>query len=388
MDVHTFEATGSARSRTRWRRLWLSVHLYLGLWLGALLSLLGITGSLLVFYVEMDRWLNPALQITVPADAEARPLQDMVTALQAAHPQRDGPWRLEMPTAPDQVVMVRYNDPVESKGKFFAPLLVALNPYTLEVVNSRFWGDFLMTWLLDLHMHLLLGTPGQVLLAISGMTGILSLVSGIWLWWPAPGRWAHALRPRWRRGSKRWVFDLHVQSGVYGLILLLVFMITGTVLARPAWFEPLITLSAPLTPTPAVTSNPGADVEPITLDAAVAVAQARYPAARVRWVETPSGPTGTYFVRLEQPGEPGQRFPQTRVWVDPYTTAILAVYDPAANTSADTLMHWMHPLHSGEAFGLTGRWLAFFSGWLFPLLFGTGLVRWWQKRQSRSLLAR
>ena len=44
-----------------WRRYVRMLHLYLGLCLGAVFALLGLTGSFLVFYPEMDRWLNPAL---------------------------------------------------------------------------------------------------------------------------------------------------------------------------------------------------------------------------------------------------------------------------------------------------------------------------------------
>mgnify|MGYP000096558187 FL=1 len=40
------------------RRLVLALHLHLGLWLGVLFALLGITGSALVFYLEIDRAIN------------------------------------------------------------------------------------------------------------------------------------------------------------------------------------------------------------------------------------------------------------------------------------------------------------------------------------------
>ena len=47
-------------SRTRARAVWRRVHLALGLTLGGFFVLLGLTGSLLVFYVELDAWRYPA----------------------------------------------------------------------------------------------------------------------------------------------------------------------------------------------------------------------------------------------------------------------------------------------------------------------------------------
>jgi uncharacterized iron-regulated membrane protein len=46
------------------RRLWLTLHLYLGLSFGIIFTVLGLTGSLLVFYIDLDEFLNPSLQIS------------------------------------------------------------------------------------------------------------------------------------------------------------------------------------------------------------------------------------------------------------------------------------------------------------------------------------
>jgi uncharacterized iron-regulated membrane protein len=45
----------------RARRVWLGVHRWLGLGLGAVLALIGLTGSVIVFDHAIDAWLNPRL---------------------------------------------------------------------------------------------------------------------------------------------------------------------------------------------------------------------------------------------------------------------------------------------------------------------------------------
>ena len=51
-------------SRRRLRHFWVQFHLWPGLLLGAVFALLGLTGSVLCFYPELDLWLNPAQQVT------------------------------------------------------------------------------------------------------------------------------------------------------------------------------------------------------------------------------------------------------------------------------------------------------------------------------------
>ncbi|MGQ0591137.1 MAG: PepSY domain-containing protein [Gammaproteobacteria bacterium] len=47
------------------RKLFVLIHRYAGLVMTVFLILVGVTGSVLAFYQELDRWLNPEL-LTVP----------------------------------------------------------------------------------------------------------------------------------------------------------------------------------------------------------------------------------------------------------------------------------------------------------------------------------
>ena len=63
------------------RKLWLKVHLYLGMFAGAVFVLIGLTGSLLAFGSTLDAWLNPEL-MTVPMANEntVKPLDEILAA--------------------------------------------------------------------------------------------------------------------------------------------------------------------------------------------------------------------------------------------------------------------------------------------------------------------
>lgn len=373
---------------SRARRLWLDVHLYVGLVLGGLFALLGLTGSVLVFYLGVDEALNPALQVSRPV-IEA-PLPDAVLSrVQALYPEHDGPWRIEMPLDADEALRVRYYNPPETAGRGFAPLMLSLDPDSLQVTSGRLWGDYAVTWLYDLHYTLLLGSAGKTAVGIAGLVLLVSLFSGLYLWWPSRARLGAALKPVLRRGVVRKTYDLHVLSGVYGFVVLAVLALTGSVLALPDEARSVVDSFSPLRPSfraPAGLLEEGAT--PIPLAEAVRIAQARFPGAELRWIETPGRADKPISVRFHQAAEPGRRFPRSQVWVHPASGDILAVRDPLENSGGDTFMDWMHPLHNGEVFGLAGRLLACLGGLLPVLAFVTGWLRWRHKVRARKASAR
>jgi uncharacterized iron-regulated membrane protein len=368
----------------RARRWWLYLHLCVGLALGAVFVLLGVTGSLLVFYPELDRTLNPALRPSAPA-VQIVSIQSVAHQLRMLYPERNGGWRIELPLNDGTPITARYAQPTEREGRSFSPLMVTLDPATLKRTSDRVWGDYLVTWIYDLHYSLLSDTAGKSVVGVIGLFMLLSILSGLYLWWPSILRWRAALKPVLREGTVRRTYDLHTLSGIYGAALVIVLAITGTGLAFPNQTRSLLDGILGVKSVNDVATYRLADgAILINLDDAVAIAHELFPQAYLRWVDVPAIGEGPISIRLHQPGEPSFRFPKTRLWVDPQSKEILSIRDPKQNAAGNTVLDWLHPLHNGEAFGPTGRWLAFISGFLPLLLFVTGFIRWRQKQKSKS----
>ncbi|MEG8031209.1 PepSY-associated TM helix domain-containing protein [Sphingomonas aurantiaca] len=356
------------------------VHLWLGLSIGALFAFAGLTGSILVFYPEIDAALNPALR-AVTDDARARSWQAIVDTLHREHPTRTGAWRIEV-TGDGGAIPVRYYQPSETAGHDFAPFLAWVDPVRLTTIRTGFWGDTVVTWIYDLHYRLLLEKPGGVAMGIAGIVMLGMIASGIWAWWPRPGSWWRALRFKRDAAPLRRLYDWHKLIGLGGAILVLVVTATGVMLDLPDQTRFVIARASPLYRTPplAVVAR-GAR---LPVDRLVAIAEHVFPGAALAWIETPASPTGAIRINLAQDGEPSRRFPRTNVWLDPYTGAVLATRDGLAETGGDVVMNWLHPLHGGEALGLTGRILAFIAGLVPIALFVTGVIRWQRRRERRT----
>lgn len=374
----------TAKSKS-FRKRWLAVHLYLGLSLGLWLSVICMTGSLLVFYVELDEMLNPELVIADPS-APRLSYQALVDAIQRAEPDRLRGWRLEISDNPQRMITARYYQPQETEHLGFAPLMVSVHPQTGAVLKQRFWGQYAMTWIYDLHYTLLLASTGKLIMAIVGGLLLVALISGLALWWPQRGKWWAALSIKRNASAERLTYDVHKVAGAYGFALLLLLALTGIALEVPEYVNPLIARFSPLqTPAKAQSLVMRSNQARITVDQAVSVAQNLFPDGQLSWIETPHDLAGSYRINLYQAGEPSRRFPKTNVWVDQYSGRILQVNNPDDFSKGDSLITWLHPLHSGEALALPGRLLVLLAGLLGPLLFVTGVIRWLHKRRAKQL---
>lgn len=359
------------------RHLWLKAHRYLGLLLGPCLVVIGLSGSVGLYGDALDTWLNPELAIANP-QGKSLSLDRIMAAVRAIHPQRHGSWTLELPRSADGMLTAWYENPEETRGRLYAPLMVSVNPYTAEIVASRFWGETAVSRLSDLHTQLRLGRTGWNWVGGLGFALMVSLVSGLWLWWPGRAELRKAFIPRADQGAGRFALDWHRLFGLAIALPLLALAFTGVNLAFPKLPEAVVGTSGMGHDDegPTVRSTAIPNDRPVGPEEAVLLARGPFPHAEVRRVTTPEGETGTYRVALRQPWEVNHRHPLTTVWVDQYSGQIREVRNPARFTAGESAITWLWPLHTGEAFGRSGRLIWFIAGLAPALLFLTGLLGW------------
>jgi uncharacterized iron-regulated membrane protein len=367
--------------RRFFRAVWLNCHLYLALLFGLFFSILGLTGSLSVYREEIDLLLNPGLNIE-GEHGKPLPLDKILAQLKKAHPNRHGAWTLEMPRTANAAMTAWFDKPKESVDQFYAPLMVSVDPYSGKVLGSRFWGSTLGSWLVDLHSHLLLGAKGRNYVATLGALMAISVISGLYLWWPGLANLRQGFRLRHKEGLMRLLIDSHKLLGLLSAGGLLLLAFTGFHLAYPAWLESL-TASAGMghgDSGPTVRSTAIPNDRPITLQEAVLVARGLFPSSEVRRITTPLGELGTYRINLRQGRELNQRHPFTNVWIDRWSGQIRSVNNPSRFSPGQTFTTWQWPLHTGEAFGESGRFLYFLTGLMPLVLWTSGLVHWLHRK--------
>jgi uncharacterized iron-regulated membrane protein len=361
------------------------IHLWIGLSVGLLFVLLGLTGSALVFYQEIDTALHPAIrrQATAPAPGWNSPVWDRALGtLRARWPDDGGQWRLEATGDPGPIPARHYPGGTAA-GHMTRRMMIWLSPDGARILRHDRWGDYAMSWIYELHMDLLSGEAGHQLVGWSGLVFALLLLTGLAAWWPRGG-WRKAAAFKRRAVPLRRLHDIHKLTGLIGLPLLLLFALTGFLLALPAQSDRLLAGLVGPVDTPPAPRSTVLDAPQISLTAALAAGHRALPQARLAWIEVPPPGAGVIKLRVQVPGDPSRRFPHSYIHIDQYSGRVLAIQDARTSGLATTITNWLHPLHDASVGGLPTRLLAFLAGLLPAILFTTGLWRWRLRRARRA----
>lgn len=355
------------------RKALASIHRYVGLILGLLFALLGLTGSVLVFDHAIDARLNPEWLLSQPTELRL-PLSQVLAAAQAAAPAGARAARIDLPQRVDGVHTVRFN------GIGGELLEITVDPYTGKVTSAREWGAQGMSWIYRLHYTLLGGNAGKTVVGLSGIALLLISLVGLYLWWPRQGRWRSVLKLRLHRGALPLNNDLHRWIGVLAAPLLVVVSFSGIYIVFAGSFQAVSDRLFPPMAQSIPTLAPSA-IEQLDLDAVVALAERIYPRGEPKRVFLPKG-NEAYRVTLRQPGEP-RSGGLSDVWLS-QDGHITQVRDYASSNHGQRFLAWMFPLHNGEAFGLAGRLTVAAVGVVPAALFITGFLLWLLKRRQRQ----
>ena len=389
------------------RKLWLDVHLYLGLIAGAILAVVGLTGGILVFYQEMQAVLNPELAVVSTSPENRKQLHglgDIVAAAESAKPQGSRFFKVYYPRKPDITYKFLYYVRDENLANNGDGYYIFVDPYSAQVQGiqlwhpkERYWGRPLVSFLMQLHWCLLLGKQvGGTLNAVIAAVSIISLLTGLIVWWPLTGKFKQALTFKRHAGAARFNFDLHKTTGFYSAIVLLTVLFSGIYLVLPERVNVLVKLFSPIERPDAYSTipltihsrPPQAGQQPISASAVEAIVQKRYPAGRLWMLNAPKNPADVYTVMKNDVSEISRFTGYRDFAIDQYSGEILRVYDRSTGSGGDVFLDWQWPLHSGHAFGWPGRILVFLSGLACPVLFVTGIIRWRQKARAGRMQRR
>jgi len=359
----------------RIRAFCVQVHLWLGLTLGVIGALLGISGCILVYEHEIDEWLHPA-RYAVGGSGAALGLADLA---RIAEKEVGDKARTAMVRLPDRdtgpaIVLVRAEGGVQR---------VYLDPSDGAVLDRGGHRD-LVPWMHDLHESLMLREHwGRELVGVVGIGMLASSLSGIYLWWPA-GRFRRESFG-FRRGFALHR-NLHYSIGFWGALVLATLSFTGIFLGFPEAGRAVVAAFGKVSPSPRGIQSAATGGRPIAVDEAAAVARDLYPGAQVTSVGFPTGPRGVYRVSLRMDPNANAREGPT-LFIDPRSREVMARNDPTTRGGGGSFLLWQRVLHEGGAGGEAGRFVTFLGGLVPASLLVTGLIMWLRQRRRRAAAA-
>lgn len=383
-------ASRIGRRRDVARKVFLQIHRTIGLFAGAVFVLVGLSGAILAFRENIDEMLNASImRVDAPAQTAYRSPDAILGAARAAMPADGKAERLTMPRHPGSAAAVTYMVDTDDLETDVFQLFV--DPYTAKVKGQRLFlhrgktfSQPLIPLLMAFHWTLLLGFNNAYVLGSIAIFVFLSILIGLYLWFPFNGDWRLGLKIKWGASAERLAYDIHRSVGIYCAAFLLVMLSTGIAMIFKPATRSVTSVFSPVRPKPEFgKSKPLPGQAPIGVDAAVAAADKIFPDGRLHWILLPSAPTGVYVVGKQSDDEPNRTKTSRNVGVDQYSGKVLHVQDRNDFTGGEKFIEWLFPLHSGEAFGAIGRSIVLMIG-LTPLtLYLTGFLRWRQRRRAK-----
>ena len=376
--------TATLRSQARagaWLRSW---HRRVGIALMLVFVVAAISGSTLVYR-------DAILRNTVAAGISAQP--QWFTAPQLA---RD--IALIESQFPD--IAKGYAKPPSPERPFWIVMdqnrnSTLLAPVSLQPLSGYRGLVRALDWLRALHVELLLGMTGELVLLASGIGGLFFVISGLVLWWPMRRRLRAAtlLPRRMKRGpvliSHRNLgallaplVALSMLSGAYMLGRGLVIHLTTPEPAAAASAQPASTdraSSEPASAAASATRNPG-------MDQLLLAATAALPEGQITVISFPDASSGYARFRMRLPDE----------WhVNGRTTVAVRASDGHVPDfqRADQLpptarfSNLMYPLHSAYGLNTVFRLSVFIAGLITLWLSVSGVMSWVMGRSKHRAFA-
>lgn len=345
-----------ATVKRRLRRGLAWLHLWVGLTVGSIFALNGVAGSVLVFHTDLLRWQHPELIAHKP-HADPVVLEQLVAQWAPR-----GVRSIDLPK-PELPVWQAYF--ANGERAYFAPEDGAL-------LLQRAPDNDVLMWLHEWHVALLGHDTGKQVLGVIGWISLGLLVSGLYLWWPKPGRWRSHLRVHTHPPVRRWV-TWHRSGGALLLPLLLLATVTGVGMVYGKGFHAVFTAAlggaAPTSP-----KLKGAPDE-VDWNRVLERAHHALPGARLSRVSMPKPDSRVISFRARAAGEwhPNGR---SEVHVDAAGTRVLDVFDATAQAAGARASAALYPLHIGVVGGSAARWVTAIVGLLPMFLLVTGFLFW------------
>jgi uncharacterized iron-regulated membrane protein len=362
----------------RMRRMWLNVHLWIGLALALLFVPISISGALLVWHDEIEALIYPARRAVT--EGPSLPPSQLIANASASLGRDYHAFAVRMPqeAGAPAIVNMREGRRGEQGGRPRV-LAVYLDPASGRVLDTSESRATFFGFLHRFHENLTIPEyNGRDIVGWVGVGMLIMSLTGIYLWWPRNVSFARGLR--WRRGPTT-SFNLHHLLGFWISIPLAAVSLTGIYLGFPQQGRQFLSSVAPMTAQQRGGFG-GAPLRQMNFDAdkAMAAALVAVSGAKVAAIFLPTQQNQIWRIQMRAGDAPG------------ITTVTIDDRSGDAQTlpplSGDRAAQWIRWIHEGSHSGPVWQIIVFLCG-VFPTVFViTGSMIWLRSRAaSRARMA-
>ncbi|NMF64796.1 PepSY-associated TM helix domain-containing protein [Brasilonema octagenarum] len=362
------------------RNLIFTLHRYIGLAVGLIAIIVGLTGSLLVFHSEISTFDQQRLFGTITPQGEPLPVEVVLNTVKKIYADQPDATvqRIHLPSKPNEPMNVI----LKTKQKEWTENYV--NPYTGAILGNNLQPSFIQKSfeiLYPLHYALLGGDIGYKFVGIIGLLMSFMSISGIILW-PGWRKLISGFKIKWNAHPKRLYFDIHKVAGSIASVFLIFAFFTGFCWSFSEVVNPMIYALTFSKQQPTPVSVVVAGKSPLGLKEQLQTAIAALPQGELRRIYFPTKPEEALNVAFKLPHET-EDYGQSSVYLDQYSGKVLRVDSSLKVSLGDRILNSFTPLHYGTFGGLPTRIFYVFVGYIPLVLFVSGIVMWWYRYRAK-----
>jgi uncharacterized iron-regulated membrane protein len=360
------------------RRVNFQIHLWAGILLALYVSVIGITGSVLVFGLEIGRVVDADPWPGLIEQKTAAPLAQVIENVTSAYP---------------RARLISVMTPTRTEPVFIATiqprrrLKIACHPVTGQLLGEVPVRHSRLDWVYRLHEDLLGGRTGRVVNAVCAMALLLLVLTGLVNWWPGVKHVARALKIDFRRRWKRVNFDIHSAVGFWSFAFLIMWAVSGIYFTWPAWFLAQVDRLSPVVNArpPAVVVERPDEIVPVSFQAMLSKAADLDPGARCQGIIFPYSRRAPLEILMSRSAAFGRDSEDT-LYFNPYTGQYISTWQYGVNKTLGDWLIWLEaPLHFGTHWGLAFKCLWALMGLSLPVLAVSGLLMYWNRFLSKRV---
>ena len=377
------------------KKLILKIHLWLGLSSGLIVVILGITGCIYVFEEELRPIVHDYYHVDQVQNKKL-PISELIEIAKKAN--KDKPQQaLSSCTVindNERTVIISFFEELDKDAIWYwnryKTTEVYLDPYTGNVKKVEDYNSEFFVFVRMLHQTLCFNNEiGNPIVGTATILFIISLVTGLILWWPKNKQAAkQRFWFRWKNTTKwkRKNYDLHNILGYYMMIFALIIALTGLVWAFECYdkgvqwvFNGGKTIKKEKK---TIESDTLHFTTQSSVDKIYKNIQLLHPEAKSYFMFLPEAndtlaTVGT-FTKHES------RFDDVAMQFDQYTAKLLktTTYDDKNNGEKFRFINY--DLHVGSILGLPGKILAFIASLVSASLPVTGFLIWWGRNNKKK----
>ena len=360
------------------KKLLFKIHLILGLTAGVVLLIIGVTGAMLSFEKEILNTINKSTYMVESGESAKLSTKELLEKFQEKLPNsKINALTFYQDEKSSAVINVAGEGKEARKGVNYY-----VNPYTAELLPN-IKGEGFFKFIENIHRRLTFGDVGKQIVAISVVSLLLLMISGIYIYW---GRIKHAFFSsftfKFKHKGRAFLSTMHSALGLWVIPFYLLSSITGLTWSYEWFNNSLYSITGVQKEKRMPPKKQELPESFENIQKAVDLFNQNvnsYEKSNIRFNSNNGVYTFNYLSK-----EPSHDRAMNKIELNIQTNEVLKheIFDDKPLN--EKLMKSILALHTGEYFGIVGKIIMFITSSLMALFTITGFMMYIQRKKKKK----